>query len=208
MPKPVSFASPADLLPFTEDGYPVRGRHLLTLDQVRAGFSDAEIFAGSETRRSCWEGMLTYLHLWDRFSGDFLAGVDGGDRQPMCMWLGGSFISTKRDPHNVDLVVFVDGTVLARAEEFGRRYKTRLSKLAQRDHLTREFRVTPTIVRYHYPDTPWRNMASYTQDQQEYQVRRGGMDDWWTRTRPSGVPKGEPTEDTGGWVRGYVEVTL
>jgi hypothetical protein len=200
-------ASPADLIPFTEDGYPCRGRHLLTLDQVKAGFVDAQVFATSATRRQCWDGLLTYLQLWRAFS-IRLSDVPEARDQPACLWIGGSFISVASlNPNNIDLTVFVDGAVLDQAEADGMKIRTQLRKLAARESLTRRLRVTPTIVRYHYPGTPWQR-EPYSPEQQEYQLRRGGMDDWWTRARPAGVPRGAPTADTGRWVRGYVEVAL
>jgi len=207
-PSAEPLASPADLMPFTKDGYPYRGRYLLTLDQVKAGFVDAQVFAASTTRRRCWDGLLKYLQLWCKFR-DRLGGVPGAEDQPTCLWLGGSFISlASLNPNNIDLTVFVDGAVLQQAEAGGAKFRTQFSQLAARQSLTRRLCVTPTVIRYHYPGTPWQKPQSYSAEQFEYQLRRGGMDDWWTRARPAGVPKGAPTPETGKWVRGYVEVAL
>jgi hypothetical protein len=199
--------SPADLLPFTELGFPQHGRHLLTLDEVKSAFVEAEIFQESVTRPDCWLGLLQYLQMWRLFE-DKLSQVVNDDGLILSLWLGGSFVSTVRlDPNNIDLVVFVDGAVFGRATDEGIGFKSQLAKLASRGHLERTLRVTPTIVQYQYPGTPWQK-EQYGFDQHNYLVKRGGLDDWWTRTRPDGEPKGPPTPETGKWVRGYVEVRL
>lgn len=200
-------SSPADLLPFNDLGFPQHGRYLLAMDEVKSAFVEAEIFQSSTTRRDCWQGLLNYLDLWRRFE-DRLGDAVGDDGLVFSLWLGGSFISTvKRDPRNVDLVVFMDGAALTRAEKLGIKHKARLDGLTSRDHFEKKLRVTPTVVPYHYPGSPWQR-DPYGPDEVNYQIKRGGLDDWWTRTRPEGEARGAPTSDSGKWVRGYVEVRL
>ncbi|GIJ26098.1 hypothetical protein Vqi01_12600 [Micromonospora qiuiae] len=190
-----------------ELGFPQHGRYLLDLDEVKAAFVEAEIFQSSTTRRDCWQGLLNYLQMWRSFE-DRLGQTVGDEGLIISLWLGGSFISTvKLDPRNVDLVVFIDGGALTRADEQGIRHKTQISKLTSRGHLERLLRVTPTVVPYYYPGTPWQR-DPYGGDQQQYLVMRGCLDDWWTRTRPEGEARGAPTPESGKWVRGYVEVRL
>ncbi|MFG1889788.1 DUF6932 family protein [Micromonospora sp. NPDC049051] len=200
-------SSPADLLPFNDLGFPQHGRYLLDLDEVKAAFVEAEVFRSSTTRRDCWQGLLKYLQMWRLFEAR-LAQAVGDEGLVTSLWLGGSFISTVRlHPRNVDLVVFIDGSALTRADELGIRHKTQISKLASRGHLERDLRVTPTVVPYYYPGTPWQR-EPYSADQENYMVKRGGLDDWWTRARPEGDARGAPTPESGKWVRGYVEVRL
>lgn len=91
-----------------------------------------------------------------------------------------------------------------RAQDRGIGVKTPLARLASREKLQRTLRVTPSVVDYTYFRSPWK--GGHGPLDQEYLIKRGAFDDWWTRARPEGEPKGPPTRETGKWVRGYVEV--
>jgi hypothetical protein len=78
--------------------------------------------------------------------------------------------------------------------------------VGHRAKIEAELKVTPVLVDYWYIGSLFRQ-SEWDERQKDYLMRRGMFDDWWMRTRPEGEDKGPPTVQTGGWKRGYVEVT-
>ncbi|GAA2381041.1 hypothetical protein Cme02nite_15320 [Catellatospora methionotrophica] len=191
--------------PLDERGHLPIGRYTVTLDDVRRRFVDDDVFANSSTREALWQGLTSYLALWRRVE-DKAAAVLDGRTILMSVWLGGSFISAKDSPSNVDLTIIANGDTLDECDKCG--IKSQLSELAKRESMTRRLGVTPTILKYRWFRSPWDMMrsANYTLDQRAYAAFRGSMDDWWLRARRDGEAKSEPTMETGSWRRGYLEV--
>lgn len=200
-----------DIPPFNEQGHLPPGRYSVTLEQLEERFVRHADFASSETRPDRWRGFREYISLWK----DVQRRVEQDLDRPLvkAIWLGGSFISAKLDPNNVDLALFVDGDSLAICKQKGQ--SGRISLLSGRDKMTRTLHVTPSIVPYRYVRSPWdmyrdnpAYQAPYTGEHFRYVGQRGCFDDWWLRMRPEGEDKGAPTAHTGAWARGYVEVML
>ncbi len=177
------------------------GRYRVTPDDVHARFVAHEEFAGSETRAACWAGLVRYLTEWSTLEAK-LAAPRAGRRLLMALWLGGSFVSRKLNPNNVDLALFIDAHVLADCNGHG--YSNALGRLTSRDKMKTHYLVSPLLVRYRYCGNPWGPLLD--PQQVEYLRLRGGHDDWWTRARPDADDKGPPTVETASWVRGYLEV--
>jgi hypothetical protein len=190
----------------TENGHLPVGRWPATFDELYEAFVTHPRFAGSETRRQVWAGLTVYLRRWETFR-QRLNHLLGEETLIKCLWLGGSFISGKINPHNLDLTVIVNGDFLGTCQGTpGLHINSTIRDLTNRNKIEPELGVTPTLVRYRYVGSLFR-AANWSDQQKDYLMRRGMWDDWWLRTRPEGEDKGPPTVQTGGWKRGYVEVT-
>lgn len=179
------------------------GRYRATLTEVHARFVDHADFAGSATRGAIWDGFVAYMAAWREVE-DTLADVLGGRPLVMSVWLGGSFISGKLDPHNVDLTMIIDGELAESCS--GKQGMGKFAKLVRRDRMLELFLVSPCIVRYSYFRSPFPDQIGSTPFIEQYVRMRGAFDDWWQRVRPTGEPKGAPTKETAGARRGYLEV--
>lgn len=198
---------------FEENGHLPLGRFTVTMDEVYERFVLHPGFAASRTRATCWDGLDQYLYRWQQYA-DRHAGVLKGRRLFRAMWLGGSFISSKMEPRNLDLTLFVDGEALdACVADKG---NSGLCRLTSRGSLLATLHVSPSVVPYCWARSPWMNdkkrdlseIREFSRKMSNYVTRRGSFDDWWTRVRPTGVPRDEPSEETGNWARGYLEVIL
>ena len=113
------------------------------------------------------------------------------------VWVGGSFISVKEEPGDVDAVFFVRADQILHARL--REDDSRILGLAASGHHFKEvtgLRVDSFLV-------PWTLEAGA--DVTEYQRRRGYWDDWWERRRRQ---PGDPVESGAYQRRGYVEVII
>jgi hypothetical protein len=161
-------------------------------------------FRDSSTRPRLWSGLEAYLSrffdLEDRHK-------DQVGPTPLihALWLGGSFVSTKLNPSNIDLTVLIDEASAAAMRGLpGTRW---LTSAFHRDARLQEFGVSPLRVGYRPIVSVFRPEALDSQDQ-AYLRERGAWDDWWQRCRPEGVGKTEPTLESAAPRRGYLEVTL
>jgi hypothetical protein len=179
------------------------GRYLATLDEVHSRFVAHPDFEGSPTREGIWQGFIAYLSAWGRLE-DTMAAYLGGERLLLATWLAGSFVSSKFDPHNVDLTLILDGEQVDSCQ--GKPGISQLRKLTHRDRMLEVFKVTPCPVRYRYFRSPFMQHITGRPEVEEYVMLRGAFDDFWQRARPDGAPKGEPTPETAAARRGYLEV--
>ena len=175
------------------------GRYRATLTEIHARFVDHPDFAESLTRPDVWDGFIGYMTAWQRLE-EALA----EQQLVMSAWLGGSFISMKRDPSNLDLTVIIDGELLESC--VGKPGIGALKKLTHRDRMLQDFLVSPCILRYCYFRSPFKSHIAGTPNIEEYVSTRGAFDDWWQRVRPSGEAKGAPSRESAGARRGYLEV--
>jgi hypothetical protein len=81
-------------------------------------------------------------------------------------------------------------------------------ELTKRDKMLRWFRVSPTLIRYSYLQSPFRLQNLAAGAEVNYIMYRGAFDDFWQRSRPAGEPKGPPTLASAKLSRGYLEVEL
>ncbi|MEU1866797.1 DUF6932 family protein [Streptomyces gardneri] len=187
-----------------DSGFLPPGRYRLDPENTERLLVEDERFSSSETRRQLWDGLETYLSrffdLEDRHRGAI------GDRGLVhAIWLGGSYVSTKLNPQNIDLTVLIDESVVASMKGLaGSRW---LSSAFNRKARLAEFGVSPLRVGYRPVVSVFR-AELLEPDDQAYLRDRGAWDDWWQRCRPNGVDKTEPTLETVVPRRGYLEVTL
>ncbi|MEU1285331.1 hypothetical protein [Kitasatospora sp. NPDC005856] len=191
-------------LSWEADGYLRPGRYQVDLDEAEKLLVLDPLFAGSPTRAEIWNGLERYLvRFWalDENFESVLQGRSLVDR----LWLGGSFVSSRFDPNNIDLTVFID----SEAERLVQNKEGAgwLGKAFDRRDILRDFRLSPLPVRYHKVISPFR-LKELSQVERAYLAGRGGWDDWWQRRRASDQVKDGPTVETVRPVRGYLEVTL
>lgn len=179
------------------------GRYRTTLTEVHARFVAHSDFEESPTRQTVWDGFIAYMIAWRRIE-DRLAPELDDRRLVMAVWLAGSFISLKPDPHNLDVTVLVDGELAESCR--GKPGIGGILRLSHRDGMLDTFKVSPCVVRHRYFRSPFRPQLVGNPDIEDYVMMRGAFDDWWQRTRPAGVQKGEPTRETAAARRGYLEV--
>ncbi|MGI8335991.1 DUF6932 family protein [Actinomadura scrupuli] len=190
---------------FDEDtGFLATGRYRVTADEAFALLVDNSRFANSSTRRELWDGFGRYVNRFFSLE-DLYPDLVSPGSLIHCLWLGGSYISTKLDPDNIDLTVFVDeDSASALRGQTGAGW---LREAFSRGKVKEEFGLSTIKVGY-------RRIASVFQpeklssEDQTYLRDRGAWDDWWQRCRQQGIEKMAPTVETARPARGYLEVTL
>lgn len=186
------------------DGFLPPGRYRVGPEGAEGLLVGDGIFNDSETRSRLWTGLESYLsrffELEDRH-GEAVEGI------PLvhAVWLGGSYVSTKVNPQNIDLTVLIDDRTASAMKGLpGTRW---LVDAFKRESRLAEFGVSPLLVRYRPIVSVFRAERLDAEDQ-AYLRERGAWDDWWQRCRSSGVDKSEPTIESAAPRRGYLEVTL
>lgn len=192
------------LLEWGDNGFLAPGRYRLDPEQAEQQLVRDQRFAGSGTRQSLWTGLETYLSRFFDLEDRHRATIGDGSLVH-AIWLGGSFISTKLNPQNIDLTVLLDeGTAAAMRGLEGTRW---LASAFNRKARLAELGVSPLRVGYR-PIVSVFRPERLDPAEQAYLRERGAWDDWWQRCRPNGVDKSEPTIQSAAPRRGYVEVTL
>lgn len=169
--------------PLNDDGFLPPGRWGAALDEVRDRFA-----SGPTPRRA---------EVWAEFE-QALALLRSAVRVSR-VWLGGSFLTSKAEPGDVDAVFLI------RADRFQQAirddYGSRVVGLAASGGTFKEvtgLRVDSFIVPWALEDTDEMTVPGY-------QKWRGYWDDWWERRRRA---PGEPLESEAYQRRGYVEVVI
>ncbi|MFF2366261.1 DUF6932 family protein [Streptomyces sp. NPDC058122] len=186
-----------------QDYFLAPGRYQVDADQARALLVENERFAESTTRQQVWDGFERYMarfFLLDEHFSELLQGESLVHR----VWLGGSFVSSRLDPHNADLTVFVND---AAAQAIKAKPRSGwMTRAFTRVHTENEYLLSALEVRYH-PIRSVFDLDSLEHTELEYLRQRGAWDDWWQRCRPAGE-KDAPTLESAAPRRGYLEVTL
>lgn len=190
---------------FAANGFLPLGRYSVSFDEAEAMLVSTPEFQDSGTRRQLWDGLHGYL---DRFFTleDAYADLTGGHTLIHRLWLGGSFVSTKTDPGNIDATLLID----MRAERAvrGRPGSKWLTTAFQsRDNMLRKFGVSPVRVGYQ-PVGHVFQPERFTGQERTYFMERGVWDDWWQRRRLPGQADLTPSEKSAAPARGYLEVRL
>ncbi len=178
-------------------GYPRLGRHVVKLEDVRAQLVDAPEYAGSVTRAAVWDDLETAI------------GLLANAVLVHALWIGGSFVSDKLDPGDVDVAFVVNQRDLrARSvddrkvvESFARRDRDAFGRPVPAHGL----RVDSFIIRWEpFAELdPWKGPPEH----REYAASRGYWDDFWGRVRQT--PKAAPTIWKDALPRrGYLEVVI
>lgn len=190
---------------FAANGFLPLGRYSVSFDKAEAMLVSAPESQDSITRQALWDGLHGYL---DRFftledaNTDVLDGLTLVHR----LWLGGSFVSAKTDPRNVDVTVLID--VRAERAVRGRPGSKWLSTAFQsRDNMLRKFGVSPVRVGYQPVGHVFRP-ERFTAEERTYFMERGVWDDWWQRCRLPGRTDRSPSRESAAPARGYLEVRL
>lgn len=189
---------------WSESGFLPPGRYRLDADGAEQLLVADERFNGSETRERLWTGLETYLSRFFDLEEQHEVAL-GGQELVHAIWLGGSFVSTKLNPKNIDLTVLVDETAAACIR--GRAGAKWLLKAFSRQARLDELGVSPLRIGYRPVVSVFRPALLAPEDQ-GYLRDRGAWDDWWQRCRLAGEDEGEPTPETVAPRRGYLEVTL
>lgn len=180
------------------------GRYRVTPEEASQLLVEESRFSSSQTRRRLWDGLEAYLSRFFDLE-DRHRQVIGEVKLIHSLWLGGSYVSTKLDPSNIDLTVLIDEAAAGAMKGLpGTRW---LASAFHRDARLEEFGVSPLRIGYR-PIVSVFRPESLAPDDQTYLRDRGAWDDWWQRCRPSGVDKCEPTLESVAPARGYLEVTL
>lgn len=175
---------PSGLLPL--------GRYPATRREITQRFVDAPEFAASGTRREVW---THWLEATDRLR----------TLLPVCAaWLGGSFLTARQDPDDVDAVYLIDtreAFQLRVRDPDGARV---LAVFAMGDELRKRsgLRVDTFVLEWPLLPGPVPNALFG----QQYLASRGYWDDFWQRTRTGAKGTLDPADALPR--RGYVEVIL
>lgn len=192
-----------------QDDYtaPTPGRVQLTLLAVEQSWVSA--IPTSTTRPALWEQFKNYLGKFAHVEREALSQgwLDNGESLVNYVWLGGSFISDKDDPDNIDVTVFLNGRSMKKIRgKPGCGWVN--SKAFSRKELARsnEFSgISPIRVDY-YPVVSIFQLGEISPEEHDYLTKRGAWDDWWQRLRDKDCDS--PTESSSASRRGYVEVIL
>jgi hypothetical protein len=156
------------------------GRYNVTIDDVKRYYVDDDRFATSCTRAPIWS--------------DF----------EVCVWIGGSFLTSKVDPDDIDLVFWCHDAEISKVTHPSARLL--LQFFADNSIRARTgLRVDTRCCLWHM--NPEAHNGSTTAQHQDYLLRRGYWDDFWMRKR-SGA-KDQPAQLADALPRrGYIEVSL
>lgn len=164
------------------------GRYAVTLEELH----EELVAHGSVVRRELWDEWVQHRAIVEAIAGEITR-----------LWVGGSFVSGKTDPSDIDV------TYLLRAEAYDRLDSEALADL---DDLTlrawcveHHMRVDAHLIRLP-EETPVSQMLPSLFSQRTSQSFRdlGLYDEVWQCTRPSSYTAGGLSEVR----RGYVEVLL
>lgn len=176
------------------------GRYSCSPEEAHTQLVEAPRFNNSQTRADLWENFERYLsrffHLEEKYAG--ILPVPLLDR----VWLGGSFVSAKLDPRNVDATLLINS-----AAKDALRGKPGVGLFTKsRDSVLAEYKVSRLFLNYE-PVVHVFRLNEMEDSERNYLAGRGAWDDWWQRRRNDGDPEG-PTVDTCPPRRGYLEVVF
>ncbi|WEH16660.1 hypothetical protein [Streptomyces sp. VNUA24] len=187
------------------NGFLPLGRYSVSLDEAEKILVSAPKFADSSTRTELWDGLHTYLDPFLTLE-DTYAGMLGGLPLIHRLWLGGSFVSTKLDPENIDATLLID-TRAERAVRGKRGAKWLTTAFQSRARMREKYGVSPLRIGYQ-PVAHIFEPERFTLEERTYFTQRGVWDDWWQRCRLPDHDDRSPSEESAAPARGYLEVRL
>ncbi|CAM5710065.1 hypothetical protein BOQ63_015145 [Streptomyces viridifaciens] len=188
---------------FNDHGHLPPGRYRLTITQAAEAFVHAERFQASTSRAQIWQGFQEYLYQFIHLEEQFAPLLQGRELIHS-VWLGGSFVSAKLDPHNVDATLLMNPEA-ERAIRGNPGSKWLTTAFKSWKAMQDRYGVAPLRIPY-VPVAKVFQPQDFAAEELEYFRDRGRWDDWWQRCRRPG--EGEPSVQSAAPVRGYVEVTL
>jgi hypothetical protein len=183
-----------------ESGHLPLGRFSCSPEDARAVLVEDPRFKNSQTRAEIWKNFERYLALF------FALEEKYADVLPMPlldrMWLGGSFVSAKLDPRNVDATLHINQAAKEAIKgKPGAGIFTR-----SRESVLEEYKVSRLFLDYE-PVVHVFRLDQMEESQKNYLAGRGAWDDWWQRRRGAGEREA-PTLETCPPRRGYLEVVF
>lgn len=179
------------------------GRYQVDADEAKALLVDHPRFEESTTRAEIWSGFEEYMSRFFALEEQF-AEILEGESLVHCVWLGGSYVSSRLNPSNIDMSVLVDTASEQKIK--GRPKSGWMVEAFSREKIKDRYKVSPLRVPYRLVESVFVSHRLPVEDQ-DYLRERGAWDDWWQRCRPAGE-KTAPMLDTARPRRGYLEVTL
>lgn len=167
------------------------GRYAATLDEIKKGYVDDPRFSTSTTRSEIWEHFVS---------------ATAGIRSVVpvvCVWVGGSFLTEKLDPDDIDLVYWCEDTLVDHVTD---PQDMLLLQLFATNRLRADLklRVDTRYCKWHlYPEAD----RGTTVEHQSYALVRGYWDDFWMRKR-TGQKNDPPQIGDALPKRGYFELEL
>lgn len=186
-----------------QDYFLTPGRYQVDADEARTLLVEQERFADSTTRQEIWNGFERYMGRFFRLDEHF-SDILRGQSLVHGVWLGGSFVSSRLNPRNADLTVFVNDAAAQAIK--GKPRAGWMTRAFTRIHTEKEYLLSALEVRYQPVRSPF-DLDVLEHTELEYLRQRGAWDDWWQRCRPAGQ-KDAPTLESAAPTRGYLEVTL
>ncbi|MFD3566122.1 DUF6932 family protein [Streptomyces sp. NPDC058667] len=190
---------------FAANGFLPLGRYSVSSDEAESMLVSAPEFRDSTTRAALWDGFLSYIDGFLVLE-DAYADVLDGRTLVHRVWLGGSFVSAKPNPGNIDATLLID----VRAERAvrgkpGSKWLT--TAFQSRDRMKEKFGVSPLRIGYQ-PVAHLFQPERLTPEERTYFTQRGVWDDWWQRCRLPDQTDRSPSERSAAPARGYLEVRL
>lgn len=167
------------------------GRFGASLDEIKSHYVDDPRFAESATRAEIWQ--------------HFESATEGirSVVPVVCVWVGGSFLTDKIDPDDIDLVYWCEDVLVDQVTDPKSRFILEMFAKNQVRSVT-GLRVDTRYCRWHvFPEADRAQSAEH----QSYVLNRGYWDDFWMRKR-SGAKDAVPQRPDALPQRGYFEVAL
>ncbi|MEV1061564.1 hypothetical protein [Streptomyces sp. NPDC050263] len=190
---------------FAANGFLPLGRYSVSFDEAEAMLVSAPEFEDSSTRTGLWDGLHDYLDPFLTLEDTYTSALGG---LPLIhrLWLGGSFVSTRLDPENIDATLLID-TRAERAVRGKPGSKWLTIAFKSRSRMKEKFGVSPLRIGYQ-PVAHIFEPDRFTLEERTYFTQRGVWDDWWQRCRLHDQSDRSPTEESAAPARGYLEVRL
>ncbi|RST11812.1 hypothetical protein E2C00_13105 [Streptomyces sp. WAC05374] len=190
---------------FAVNGFLPLGRHSVSLSDAESMLVSAPQFRDSPTRQTLWDGLIDYLDVFLTLEDTYASLLDG---TPLIhrVWLGGSFVSTKLDPRNIDTTLLID-TDAERAVRGHPGSKWLTTAFQSRDRMREKYGVSPVRIGYRRVARVF-EPERFIPEERTYFTERGVWDDWWQRCRLPDQEDRSPSERSAAPARGYLEVRL
>lgn len=172
------------------DGFLPPGRYRTDLNEVKQRFVAGAKSEPPSLRDDLWTDLERCIKFTQQAAGEVAA-----------LWVGGSFLSAKPKPGDVDVVFIIDQALLIRAQADATSAQW-LGLLANNQLSAHGFRLDTFLI-------PWRVMPEVQAGSraEAYFRDRGHWDDFWQRRRSG--PKGSPATRADAMpVSGYLEVIV
>jgi len=179
------------------EGFLPLGRYLCGLEEFKAEFVDAAQFTSSASRAGIFQDLLGVIDILEDLSADLIESI----------WIGGSFVTDKLDPDDIDCLFVLSGVAFDGLSSNTKR--RRVTQFNVDGWTRRKLRLrveTFILVRVAFAN-PWERGGVHP-DAAPYTQVRGAWDDWWLRVRTGEGPTDPPRIESAEPKRGYLEVLL